>query len=526
MSQFKSREEYEQWKVERMKGLVGNFQPKAEEQKPHRPQAPSADRRPPSSGSGLRSLGELFGDTWNLFKARFLTLICLYLLSVVFMIVGGGVFAGAGYFLGSLLAGGSKAFIAVGIFMGIVAGSTAMFWGISAFTFAVVDETLGVRDALSNGWRRIWSYTWVSFLFAFIVGGGFLLFFIPGLIFLVWFLFSQFVVVAEDEKGMAAILRSKEYVRGHWFAVFIRVFVIWLVSAGLGFIPVVGPILSIPLVPFMMIFIKLIYDDLKESKGEIVTHSPSFGARAKWIGAGALGYVAVPVVLFVMTGATLTVPLLMLKGMMDNPGGQFTITKKSGGPSFRMKPGPQRPQESIQAVGTMESGPQVPSRTSPLQQEAKKPEPTGEARIIRDGVKETFALQTGFFSDTRLANPKRATVQYQIPAEKHSNARRIEMVLDVTKVGGHSVDGNYMRDTFMGKSREELEQENKPRFQYVADGGQIFFPKDGCTIVVTSPYTGTPDGVFGGEVKDCVVTSAGITHTVSAEFKMVGTSSR
>ncbi len=525
MSQFKSREEYEQWKAERMKGLVGDVQPRTEEQRPQRPRISSSDGPPPSRGGGLRSLGELFGDTWDLFKARFLTLICLYLLSVVFMVVATGVFAGAGYLLGSILPAGKKAVIGAGIFMGVMTGSIAMFWGIAAFTFAAVDETLGVRDALNNGWRRVRNYMWVSFLFTFIVGGGFLLFFIPGLIFLVWFLFSQFVLVAEDEKGMAAILKSKEYVRGNWFGVFIRLLILCLLSGVLGFIPVVGPILSLLLAPFMMIFVKLIYDDLRESKGKIVMHPPSVGARVKWIGAGALGYAALPAILFVMMGATLTVPLLMLKGMMSNPGGQFTITEKGSGSSFRIKPGPQRPQESMRAIGAGESGAQVPSGASPFQ-EAKKPEPTGEARIIRDGVKETFVLQTGFFSDTRLANPKRASVQFQIPAEKHSNARKIEMVLDVTKAGEHPVDGNYMRDTFMGRSREELEQENKPRFQYVADGGQVFFPKDSCTLVVTAPYTGTPDGIFAGEVRDCVVTSAGITHTVSAEFKMVGTSSR
>jgi hypothetical protein len=466
----------------------------------------------------------LFRDTWDLFKARFFTLICLYLFSIVLLVVVAGVFAGSSFLLLPMVPLRKEIIIGGGSLIGIIAGSIAMFWGIAAFTCATVDETLGIRDALSNGWQRVWSYMWVSFLVTFIVGGGFLLLFIPGLIFLVWFLFFQFVLVAEDEKGMAAILKSKEYVRGNWFAVFLRVFLLWLISAGLGFIPVVGPILSIILVPFMMIFVKLIYDDLKESKGKIVIRL-SVGARAKWIGAGALGYAALPVILFFMMGASLTIPLLMFKSMMGNPGGQFTITKKQGGSSFGTKPGPQRPQENIQVIGTKESGSQVPSGASPFR-EAKKPEPTGEARIIRDGVAETFILQTGFFSDTRLANPRRASVQFQVPAEKHSNARRIEMVLDVTKAGDHLVDGNYVRDTFMGKSGEGLEQENKPRFQYIADGGQIFFPKDSCTIVVTSPYTGAPDGVFAGEVKDCVVTSAGITHTLSAQFRMVGVSSR
>lgn len=494
-------------------------------QTPRPPQTPPPVQRPPSNGGDLRPLGELFRDTWDLFKARFVTLICLYLFSIVLLVVVTGVFVGAGFILVPMVPLRKEILIGGGSFVAIIAGSIAMFWGIAAFTFAAVDETLGIRDALNNAWRRVRSYMWVSFLFTFIVGGGFLLLFIPGLIFLVWFLFFQFVLVAEDEKGMAAILKSKEYVRGNWFAVFFRVFILWLISAGLGFIPVAGPILSILLVPFMVIFVKLIYDDLRESKRKIVIHPLSVGARAKWIGAGALGYAALPVILFFMMGASLTIPLLMFKSMMSNPGGQFTITKKEGGSSFRTKPGPQRPQESVQVIGTKESGSQVPSGASPFR-EAKKTEPTGEARIIRDGVAETFILETGFFSDTRLANPRRASVQFQVPAEKHSNARRIEMALDVTKAGEHPVDGNYVRDTFMGKSPEALEQENKPKFQYIADGGQIFFPKDSCTIVVTSPYTGTPDGVFAGEVKDCVVTSAGITHTLSAQFRMVGVSSR
>jgi hypothetical protein len=269
----------------------------------------------------------------------------------------------------------------------------------------------------------------------------------------------------------------------------------------------------------VIIFIKLVYEDLKDSKGKAVLHPYSIGTRFKWIGAGALGYVVLPLVLFVTMGATLTVPLLMLKGMWSDSKIQFKSTENKGGTPFRIDSNPH------QQGGTKESGSQLTSGTSPFS-EAKKPEATGEALVVRDGARETFLLQTGFFSETRMADPTRASIQFQIPAEKHSNARRIEMVLDATKAGEHSIDGNFMRDTFMGKSAEQSEQDHKPRFQYVADGGQIFFPKESCTVVVTSPYTGTADSVFAGEVKNCEVTSAGINHTISAHFKMVGVSSR
>jgi len=546
MPQFKSREEYERWKAERMGGQGENLQTLDQEEKlqkpeppekvqtpqtprvtrpPQRPQTPQTPQPPPSdtgfpyTGKGLRTLGELFRDTWGLFKTRFLTLISLYLLSVVFIVLAAGMVAGSGFLLVSVLPISKNILMGGLIAVGIVVGSIAMSWGMAAFTIATVDDDLGIRDALGMGWERVWRFIWVYSLFGFIVGGGFLLFLIPGVIFLIWFLFSVFVVVAEEERGMGALLKSKEYVRSNWFDVFLRAFVIWLVSVGLSVIPLVGPILSLLFIPFMMLFIRLIYDDLRELKGKVTLHPPSMGTRFKWIGTGALGYAVFPVILFFMMGASLSVPLFMVKGMLSNPENRFKSTQKKATVPIRMESGtPQR-------AGTEDSRSQLQSRGS-LVSEARKPEVTGEALIIRDGVKETFVLQTGFFSETRMANPRRASIQFQIPAEKHSNARRIEMVLDATQVGEHSVDGDFVRDAFMGKSGELSEQEYHPKFLYVADGGQIFFPRDSCTVIVTSPYDATPEGVFAGEVKDCIITSAGIHHTLSAQFKMVGVSSR
>jgi hypothetical protein len=435
------------------------------------------------------------------------------------MVVMAGVFAGAGYFFVSILPISKTALIAGLILLGIGIGSIAMSWGLAAFTSAAVDDHLKIRDALAKGWLKARNFIWVSSLFAFIVGGGFFLFLIPGVIFLIWFLFAQFIVVAEDERGMDALLKSKEYVSGKWFDIFLRVLILWLISVGFNLIPVVGPILSIFFIPFMILFIKLIYEDLRDLRGEVVLHPHSFGTRFRWIGTGALGYIVFPIILFILMGTTLTAPLIPIKRLSSYSGFQAKMSEEMGSTPIGLE------QKSYQEVRQKELVSQSQSVALAFS-EGKKPEATGEALIIRDSVRETFVLQTGFFSETRLANPRRASVQFQIPAEKHSNARRIEMVLDATKVGEHFVDGNFVRDAFMGRSGGQPEQEYQPKFLYIADGGQIFFPEDSCDIIVTSPYTGDPNGIFSGEVKDCVVTSEGIRHTISAEFKVIGISSR
>jgi len=58
-----------------------------------------------------------------------------------------------------------------------------------------------------------------AIILGFLGTGGFLFLIIPGIIFLVWFIFAQFIIFAEDDRGMNAILKSKEYVRGKWASI-------------------------------------------------------------------------------------------------------------------------------------------------------------------------------------------------------------------------------------------------------------------------------------------------------------------
>ncbi|OGW38383.1 MAG: hypothetical protein A2Y97_08075 [Nitrospirae bacterium RBG_13_39_12] len=150
---------------------------------------------------------------------------------------------------------------------------------------------------------------------------------------------------------------------------------------------------------------------------------------------------------------------------------------------------------------------------------------TGEAVIVKDGVQETYILQTGFISETRFNNPKRAEIQFQMQAEEFGNARRIEITLDATKTGKHYADGkNY---SVFDEDKVDIGSTTANGFtaifKFIADGGQIFPPKDFCIINITSPYSGDTEGIFSGEISDCIIHSAGIDYNISSvKFKMKG----
>jgi hypothetical protein len=146
----------------------------------------------------------------------------------------------------------------------------------------------------------------------------------------------------------------------------------------------------------------------------------------------------------------------------------------------------------------------------------------GEATLLLDGVAEQYVLQTGFFSETRVATPERATLHFAIPAPPHSNARRILLTLDATRTGAHYADAQAIHDMMFNDKPVAVGQLNQGAraavLMWVADGGQHYPPKLGtrCEITVSSPYTGNDDSEFRAEIAHCAVHSAGIDRTLSS----------
>jgi hypothetical protein len=143
-----------------------------------------------------------------------------------------------------------------------------------------------VREALAWGWYKIGSYFWISALTGIIVLFGFILLIIPGIIFAVWYSLSAYVLVSEERRGIDALNRSKEIIRGFWWKVFWRFVVlglfIFLITLPIGMLTSLGTFLENVLIkdiansvniilglfttPLTVIFGYLIYDNLCKIK--------------------------------------------------------------------------------------------------------------------------------------------------------------------------------------------------------------------------------------------------------------------
>lgn len=155
---------------------------------------------------------------------------------------------------------------------------------------------------------------------------------------------------------------------------------------------------------------------------------------------------------------------------------------------------------------------------------------SGQAEVVLDGVPQTYPLFGGFVSDTRFADPRQATIQFK-PGEWSNGSAGLRLTLDATATGRHYADGKAIHDMMFNGGNVQVGQDNgrgrAAVLKWIADGGQVFPPKDGCVIEITSPYTGQPNSVFEGSISGCTVHSAGIDRQLaSVKFAMYGASSR
>jgi len=265
----------------------------------------------------LMGVWALLEKTWSVYKNKFWLAIGILVAPVVLMTLASYV--------------GQTDLSPVASIISLVA-ALIMFWaqGALVLLFLNRESDLSVKSAYKNAWPKYWSLLWVSVLTTFITLGGFWLFVIPGLIFTVWFMFSMVVLMAEGERGIKALVKSREYVRnnfwpvvGRYFTIMILVLlayaILGIVTAGLTdsdiWSVILANLLMLFVIPALVIYQVLLYEDLKAAKGVVEVKEQ---AKTTYLLIGAAGWVFIIIIALLATSLMMSVLGFILGGGLSN----------------------------------------------------------------------------------------------------------------------------------------------------------------------------------------------------------------
>lgn len=192
-----------------------------------------------ANNSSLPGPVVLFKEAWNLFLARiwlFLPVLGINIALVIAvlliaLLVGGGVFFVSGARMTEVL-GLVLAVLGIAAFFVLLYLS---YWMQVCYILLLGEEenTKEVKNLVKKAKPLIWPLFLTSLLVGLSIVGGYMLFIIPGLILVLWYSQTQYVVVHENKKGLLAMHTSREYIRGRFF-------------------PLVGRMVA-PLIPFFLL---------------------------------------------------------------------------------------------------------------------------------------------------------------------------------------------------------------------------------------------------------------------------------
>ena len=283
---------------------------------------------PPSPvGGALLGVGSLFRAAWRLYRSRLKTFLGVMAVPVAAVLIFILVPALSQFFSKSAGAG----VVLIILFLLFVLLMIVIYlWAVAALFKAVVEseQGIGIKDAYLSAWRegRVSSLFWVNFVNGIMVGGAFMLFIVPGVIFSVWFSQGPFVVMTDRERGLNALLKSREYVRGRWWGilwrnlcmlvlVYLASFILTLLAKELGgqlAANIFSWILTIFTTPFVVCYDYLLFKNLRDlHTGEI-----TLPKKLPYVLTAIAGWIVMPIVV-----TTLMIGLItsFMKSVKNSP---------------------------------------------------------------------------------------------------------------------------------------------------------------------------------------------------------------
>jgi len=219
--------------------------------------------------SKLTLVSVILKEAWIKYKRRFKDLVWIVLPSALFSVVGdylirlGGVAVTVGWIV-------------------TVLGIVAAILSTIALVYAVRNDKQ-FDESYDYAFKNLFHYLWIVFLVSIISLGGMFLGIIPAFIFSIWFGLVCYIFVSEGDRGLGALLKSKEYVRGYFWPIVLRLIVIMFISlavsvmAGIlgaiigsyiGF-AITGIVSQLIIAPFLTVYLYSIYQDLARVKPEL-----------------------------------------------------------------------------------------------------------------------------------------------------------------------------------------------------------------------------------------------------------------
>ena len=172
----------------------------------------------------LPSIGRLISDSFNLYKSSWKLFVWLVLLPILATIA---VVALIGVIIATILAvsGGqvTPARIPLLIPPGLVAiVALAIINAMGKIALVKAIDLKGqtkARDMIKFAWPLVGKYIILQLMVGIVVLVGFVLLVVPGVLFMIWYLFSSIILVVEGLKGREAMKQSKAYIKGKFWGV-------------------------------------------------------------------------------------------------------------------------------------------------------------------------------------------------------------------------------------------------------------------------------------------------------------------
>ena len=183
--------------------------------------------------------------------------------------------------------------------------------------------TTGIKASLLSTRKLILPFVWLGALQAAVMCGSLMLFFVGSVLFAVWMMFAPYIVADEDVRGMCAIVKSRELIRGRWWmmlgylgalglagwaAGLIVTGVPQIFGASAGMTSFLNGALSVVTVPFSFCYQVVLYRHAKASRGDIGTFPKPGQMKWYWIVAllgpisAIVGFIAVSGLLSLLGG--------------------------------------------------------------------------------------------------------------------------------------------------------------------------------------------------------------------------------